>query len=174
MGENLELDGRLATRSTMQWSDRPGGGFGPAGGEQSRRRPPDGPYGPEHVNVASQRADPDSLLNWVAGAVRTRRQIPELGAGRWRTLKTDDDTVLAHTCEMDGSGFVAVHSLSGEPRTVDVQVEDPDRLFEVLSTPGTGLRRADGHLTIDLPRYGHLWIQTDQPLQGHSKDLPRT
>ena len=174
MGENLELEGRLATRSTMQWSDRPDGGFGPVDGEPSRRPPPEGPYGPGDVNVSAQRAAPDSLLNWVAGAVRTRRQIPELGAGRWRVLETENDAVLAHTCRMEGACFLAVHSFAAEPQTVEVEVEDPDGLFEVLAAPGTNVRRGERRLSIELPRYGHLWIQTDQPLQGHTRELPRT
>ena len=174
MGENLELEGRLATRSTMQWSAGPGGGFGPPDGAPSRRRPPDGRYGPEHVNVASQRADPDSLLNWVAGAVRTRRQIPELGGGRWSVLTTDDDAVLAHCCEMDDTRFVAVHSFADDERHVTVDVEDADSLFEVLNAAGTKAEQQGDRLVVDLPPHGYLWLQTDRPLQGHTSGLPRT
>lgn len=174
MGENLDLEGRLATRSTMQWSDRPGGGFGPADGEPSRRSAPDGPFGPEHVNVAAQRADPESLLNWVSGAVRTRRQIPELGAGSWEVLETDEDAVLAHCCRMDESCFVGVHSFAGHPLTVEVRADEAEELFEILCAPGVEVERRDKSLVIDLPRYGHLWLQTDQPLQGHTSELPRT
>jgi trehalose synthase len=174
MGENLGLEGRLAVRSTMQWSDRPDGGFGPSEGTPSRRCPPDGDYGPEQVNVASQRADPDSLLNWLSGAVRTRRQIPELGAGRWSVLTADDDAVLAHCCEMEESCFVAVHSFADDERRVTVEVDAAESLFVVLAANGATAEQRRGQLIADLPAHGYLWLQTDQPLQGHTSALPRT
>jgi trehalose synthase len=174
MGENLELQGRLAMRSTMQWNDGPHGGFGPADGAAPHRFPPEGPYGPEHLNVSAQRADPDSLLNWVAGAVRTRRQIPELGAGRWSVLQTDDDAVLAHCCEMEDSSFVAVHSFAGEDRRVDVDTGAAGSLLRVLNAPGTDVDQHDARLVIDLPGHGYVWLQTDRPLQGHTSGLPRS
>ena len=174
MGENLDLEGRLAVRSTMQWSDRPDGGFGPPGATPCRRRPPEGAYGPDQVNVAAQRADPGSLLNWVAGAVRTRRQIPELGAGAWTVLTTDDDAVLAHCCAMNESCFVAVHSFACEERRVAVDVDEPESMFEVLAAPGVAVDHRSGRLVVDLPAHGYLWLQTDRPLQGHTSELPRT
>lgn len=174
MGENLDLEGRLATRSTMQWNDRPDGGFGPPDGEPSRRFPPDGRYGPGEVNVSSQRADPGSLLNWVAGAVRTRRQIPELGAGSWSVLDTGDDAVLGHCCEMEDSCFVALHNLAGERRSIELEHAAAESLFEVLTAPDAAVEHDDERLRVDLPRYGYLWLQTDRPLQGHTSGLPRT
>ena len=174
MGENLELDGRLATRSTMQWTSGPGGGFGPDDGEPSRRRPPAGPYGPECVNVASQRADPGSLLNWVAGAIRARRQIPELGAGEWRVLSTDQPAVFAHSCSVERSRFVALHNLSASDRSASVELHQADSVAEVLASPGSKVHHRPDALTVDLPRYGYAWFQTENPLQGHTARLPTT
>ena len=37
--------------------------------------------GPQRVNVAAQRRDPDSLLNWFERLIRRRRECPELGFG---------------------------------------------------------------------------------------------
>lgn len=165
MGENLDLEGRLATRSTMQWNDGPLGGFGPADGAPSRRRPPEGRFGPSHVNVAVQRNDPQSLFRWVSHAVRTRRQIPELGAGAWSVLSTSEDAVLAHRCEIDGSSFVAVHNLTDGERCAEVEVEECLALCEVLASPGTTVERAgQEQLVVRLPRFGHLWLRTDDPL----------
>ena len=42
----------------------------------------DGGFAPEHVNVADQRRDPDSLLNFVQLLIRRYRECPELG---WAT-----------------------------------------------------------------------------------------
>lgn len=164
MGENLALEGRLATRSTMQWNDAPLGGFGPEDGVPSGRRPPDGRFGPSNVNVAAERNDPQSLYRWMSHAVRTRRQIPELGAGTWSVLSSSEDGVLAQLCASDGSCFVAVHNLTDVERGVEIGVGACSTLREVLSSPGTSVEGAgQEHLTVRLPRYGHLWLRTDDP-----------
>src|SRR5690606_8068873 len=60
MGENLELEGRRAVRTPMQWSSEPNGGFSSATRSRLVSAPPEGGYAPEHVNVVQQRHDPDS------------------------------------------------------------------------------------------------------------------
>lgn len=173
MGENLDLEGRLAVRSTMQWDERADGGFGPPGGAPSNRRPTSGPYGPEDVNVAGQRADPESLLNWVAGAVRARRLIPEIGEGAWQVLEVDDAAVLAHCCSMEVSRFVAVHNLTGEARRTRIALDRADDMRAVLFAPGTRTEAAGPAIDVELPRFGYVWLQTRNPLQSHTEELPR-
>ena len=64
MGDNLSLPERMSVRTPMQWSSEPQGGF-------SKAVKPflpvidDPVYGFRRVNVAAQRRDPDSLLNWT-------------------------------------------------------------------------------------------------------------
>ena len=82
MGENLDIEGRYGVRTPMQWSAERHGGFSTAPTRRgcagrSRR----GRVRPEHVNVAAQRRDPDSLLNWFERLIRRRRECPELGFG---------------------------------------------------------------------------------------------
>ena len=79
MGENLEIDGRLAVRTPMQWTDQRNGGFSNAAPSRLRRPLTTGAFGPEHVNVAAQRHDPESLLAFVHLLVRRYRESPELG-----------------------------------------------------------------------------------------------
>lgn len=168
MGENLELEGRIATRSTMQWNDGPTGGFGPPGGEPARRKHPDGPYGPDQVNVTEQRTDPDSLLTWVARAVHARRQVPELKVGTLSLPPCDDDAVLVHRCDLHDSAFVAVHNLSSERREAHVTLDDAAALRTVLSSHHVELDRSGSGLTLTLPPYAHLWLQTGDPLHHHA------
>ena len=47
-----------------------------------------GAYGFEHVNVAEQRRDPDSLLNWTERMIRMRKEVPEIGWGDFALLAT--------------------------------------------------------------------------------------
>src|SRR3954470_22557459 len=109
MAENPEIEGRYAVRAPMQWSAD--GGFSTA---SSLRRPMvTGAFGPERVNVASQRRDPHSLLNWFERLIRRRRECPELGFGTITLLETGADSVFAHRSDWEGATIVAVHQLSG-------------------------------------------------------------
>ena len=57
----------------------------------------EGGFGPEHVNVADQRRDPDSLLTFVQLLVRRYRECPELGwTPRAEILDQPHAAVLAH------------------------------------------------------------------------------
>lgn len=77
MGDNLRLPERECARTPMQWTSDPHGGF-----SRARRvvRPAiaDEEFGFQKVNVADQRRDPHSLLNWTERMIRTRRECPEI------------------------------------------------------------------------------------------------
>ncbi len=138
MGENLEVPGRLSVRTPMQWSDEPNAGFSSARPSRLPRPVVEGAFGPLAVNVADQRRDPASLLNWLERVIRRRRETPEFGWGSVTLLETGgDDAVLAHRCDWDGSAVVAVHNLSGEPRHARIDLgspfDDGDRLVDLLA-----------------------------------------
>ena len=86
MAENLAIEGRYAVRPPMQWADD--GGFTEA--DEGRRPMVEGEWGPQRVNVAAQRRDPGSLLNWFERLIRRRRECPELGFGALTVLDTVD------------------------------------------------------------------------------------
>ena len=90
MGENLAIEGRLAVRTPMQWTSGPAAGFTTAPATAACRPFPDGDFGPEAVNVAVQRTDPDSLLNWFERRIRLRKSAPEVAWGEtgWSTSVT--------------------------------------------------------------------------------------
>jgi maltose alpha-D-glucosyltransferase/alpha-amylase len=163
MGEDLSLSGRLAVRNPMQWSPEQAGGFSTS---DALYRPAhaEGPYGYRTVNVADQRHDPGSLHSWVAQAIRVRRESPELGWGKWRTLDVDDPHVLAIETRWRDDRTVTLHNLSAEPAKV--------RLPDDAEEPGHGqpMRQMLGDTDppyrpgeeITLGRYGFRWLrQTD-------------
>ena len=89
MGENLAEPGRAAVRTPMQWSSEAGGGFSTADPSTFPAAVAEGEYGPLAVNVADQRRDPESLLNWFERMIRRRRETPELGLGTWAVIDND-------------------------------------------------------------------------------------
>jgi maltose alpha-D-glucosyltransferase / alpha-amylase len=167
MGDDLSLHGRRAVRTPMQWSDGPGGGFS-RGAPDSLVAPPlaGGPYGFERVNVAQQRSDPSSLLNWMIRALRTRRECPEFGrARRADVLETGDGRVLAHACRDRDRSVVVVHNLSDEEVGVRLDAREAFRaettpaLLEVLSDRAYAPWDGAG---LTLSPYGFRWFRTNE------------
>ena len=138
MAENLAIDGRASVRSPMQWSDDRNGGFSTARPSRLCRPVVEGQYGPLAVNVAAQRRDNDSLLNWMERLIRRRRETPELAWGDWRLLTSNVSAVFAHRCDWDGGTVIAVHNLAAEPCHVriDLDAADTERASTTFSTSG--------------------------------------
>lgn len=160
MGENLDVPARGAVRTPMQWTDEGNAGFSTAPADRLPSAIPDGEYGPLAVNVADQRRDPDSLLNWMERLIRRRRETPEFGLGRPRVVDNEPPAVFAHRCDWMGSTVVAVHNLSAEPTPVDLPLHDiegadwADDLLHGGRTPLT-----DGCLTVTLGPYAYHWFR---------------
>jgi maltose alpha-D-glucosyltransferase / alpha-amylase len=157
MGEDLALPGRLAVRNPMQWSSGPGGGFSTAS-ELFRPAQPDGPGGYRAANVRDQRHDPESLYSWVAGAIRERRECPELGWGQWRTIEGSDPRVLAIEACWRGRRMLTLHNLSADPVTLTLpgDLADLNGAVQVLGDPGPPTSPG-GDVT--LGRYGFRWLR---------------
>jgi trehalose synthase len=161
MGENLDAPGRLSVRTPMQWSDEPGGGFSTADPKRFPCPVTDGEYGPLAVNVASQRRESDSLLNWFERLIRRRRETPEIGLGQWSVIPNDQRAVLSHRCDWDDSTIVAVHNFGAEPCRLELPldgIDDPVSAVDLLD----GLHEEDLdepvlHMTLD--GYGYRWLR---------------
>jgi maltose alpha-D-glucosyltransferase/alpha-amylase len=135
MGENLSLEGRSSVRTPMQWSDEPNGGFSSASSaELVRPVIRGGDFGYERVNVNEQRLDPDSFLNWLGRAIRTRKECPELGWGKPEVIATGDPHIFAHLCRWKGSVVLAIYNFSPEERTatLKLEAEDADHLIDIF------------------------------------------
>src|SRR5258707_5116555 len=94
MGDNLKLPERNCARIRMQWSTEPNAGFT----KSDKPCVPlisDGPYAFTHTNVAAQRRDPTSLLNWMERIIRMRKEVPEIGWGEFSFVSTGTPKVLA-------------------------------------------------------------------------------
>src|SRR3954469_23124471 len=161
MGEERPAEGRLAVRTTMQWTSGRLGGFSDAPARRLTAPVVTGGFAPEFVNVADQRRDPDSLLSFMKLLVRRYRECPELGWGEFEVLEQPHAAVLAHLCRWDDGTMVAVHNLGAEPRTVPVTLAGCDathRLEDLLQAGSTPLSDK-GAAELALEGYGYRWLR---------------
>jgi trehalose synthase len=161
MGENLDVPGRLAVRTPMQWTRQVNGGFSRAPASKLRRPMATGPFGPEHVNVADQRADPESLLNFITLLIKRYRESPELGWADFKVLDQPHRQVLAHECAWDDRRIVALHNLSPTGCVVPLQLEDCAAGFRLIDLLQDGTTEVDeaGCAKITLDGYGYRWLR---------------
>ena len=157
LGDDPRVEGRGAVRVAMQWADGPGAGF--TTGDPAVPLVTGGPFGPDRVNVADQHRDPGSLLNWMERAIRTRKELPELGWGGWRVLDADQPPVLAHRRRWQGQGVLALHNLAPEAVqvTVELDAKGGQPLAELLADQRYG--RATTGRPLDLDGFGYRWLR---------------
>jgi trehalose synthase len=162
MAENLVVEGRMSVRAPMQWSSEPQGGFTTA--EQPVRPVVAGDgFGPGAVNVAGQRREDASLLNWMERLIRRRRECPEFGWGRCGLLDSGDPAVLAHVVDWDGSTIVAVHSFADEPRETRLPVGEAEAAVDLFANDELSV--SAGEVEVPLDAYGHRWLRLRRPGQ---------
>ena len=118
-----------------------------------------GAYGPEHVNVADQLHDHDSLWSFMRRLISIRRSCPELGWGTWTVLEQPLDSVLAQRCAVEGSAVVTVHNLGAEPVTVDVPVDPDGEGLEAVDLMSDEVVTGQATARVQLDGYGHRWLR---------------
>ena len=161
MGDDLSLPERNCARTPMQWSSEPNGGF------TTCRKPvlpviTGGAYGFEHVNVAAQRRDPDSLLNWMERVLRMRKEVPEIGWGDFEVLPLAQKAVLVVRYEWRGNGVVFAHNLDADPLEIKLDARrlgsGGEFLINLLSEAHSNADRRGRHCIL-LEPYGYRWFR---------------
>lgn len=163
MGENLAIDGRLAVRTPMQWTSDPAAGFTTAPADAVSRPFPAGDFAPEHVNVAEQRTDPESLLNWFERLIRLRKSAPEVGWGDFEVLDAGDDAVLALRFQWGDRTTITLHNLA--KRAVKASLA-PGVEVGVLRDRFGSARAAKirkGRASVPIEAYGYRWLGVEPP-----------
>jgi maltose alpha-D-glucosyltransferase/alpha-amylase len=136
IGDDLRLPERECARTPMQWTSDRHAGFSRA---KKVVRPviSDGVYGYKKVNVADQRRDPQSLLNWTERMIRVRKECPEISWGNFVVLRTNVPEVLAIRYDWRNTSLVTLHNFSNAKQTVKLKVDTP--------TDGLLVEVFDGH-----------------------------
>ncbi len=160
MGDDLALPERNALRTPMQWSTEANGGFSTAAGDALVRPIVSGAFGPKSVNVDSQRSDDQSLLAWFERMLRTLRECPEFGSGRWELLDPAVASVLAMCYSAPTGTVIALSNLGEESATVDLRAELPPdaRLLEVFGNRRYG-HNFDDLSALELDGWGYRWLR---------------
>jgi maltose alpha-D-glucosyltransferase/alpha-amylase len=159
MGDNLRLPERECARTPMQWANERHAGF-----SRARRvvRPvvSDPVYGPDHVNVADQRRDPQSLLNWTERILWMRKECPEISWGAFSVLRTTNPHVLALRYDWRETSLVTLHNFANHTAKVNLKVGVPrdDVMVEVFANQRSRVRN-DGTHGISMDAYGWRWYR---------------
>jgi maltose alpha-D-glucosyltransferase/alpha-amylase len=158
MGDDLTMEERECARTPMQWTNEPGGGFSRA---QRTVRPiiDDDVYGYENVNVAQQRRDPGSLLNWTERRIRMRKECPELGWGEFTVLRVDAPEVLALRYDFRGVSMITLHNFSSRRQSfaIEPKTDNAGLLVDVFDENHS--RSESGAHEVVLPPFGHRWYR---------------
>jgi maltose alpha-D-glucosyltransferase/alpha-amylase len=155
MGDNLDLPERNCARTPMQWSTEPHAGF-------TRADKPvlpvidDGPYGYRQVNAADQRRDPSSLLNWTERLIRMRKEVPELGWGKFEVIDVKNEGVLVMQYTWRNNAVVTVHNLCDE--NLEITLPLKNKLVSLFDTAHSEPNGRGQHRVI-LEPYGYRWYR---------------
>ncbi|WP_375306560.1 alpha-amylase family protein [Bradyrhizobium sp. A11] len=161
MGDDLSLPERNCARTPMQWSTEPHGGFT----KSDRPACPvidKGPYGYPHVNVAKQRRDPNSMLNWTERIVRMRKEVPEVGWGDFAIIPTRDPAVFIMRYDWRNNSVLFVHNLDEKPREIAFSAGLPREagahLINLLAEDHSHADKHGQHRVV-LEPYGYRWYR---------------
>ena len=159
MGDDLSLPERSAVRTPMQWSHRKNGGF--SSNDAPLSRPiAEGRYGYPRVNVSAQRTEDDSLLNWMERIIRLRKELPEIGLGRFRILDTPP-SVLALRYDWENRTSIFLHNFKDRKTDCRFDPGEPDpkgvQLYCLLSHDR--YEKQSGSYAIELEPFGYRWLR---------------
>ena len=161
--DDLSLKERECARTAMQWSSAEYGGF-----SRSKKRVvpivDDKEHGYQAINVADQRRDPKSLLNWTERRIRARKELPEIGWGECTVLSVESASVLVLKYEYRGVSCVVLHNFADKAQTVhfDVRAENGGTLCDVFDQNHSTADAAGQH-RVRLQPYGHRWFRVGAP-----------
>jgi alpha-glucosidase len=130
--------GRDGERTPMQWDASNGrSGFS---ANAHTWLPVTGNY--RTVNVATESADPGSLLNWYRRLIALRRTNPALHDGRTVILDRGNASVLSYArVAPAGSTIIVALNMSAQPQTVPLGLEATGlhgaKLTTLLASPGS-------------------------------------
>ena len=121
----------------------------------------DGAYGYEHVNVAEQRRDPNSLLNWIERIIRMRKEVPEIGWGDFEVLPDPNSpailTAALRMAQQRRTVRAQPRDAAGRARASPRRIARRDRSAGEPAAEDHSQADDDGKHCMLLERYGYRW-----------------
>lgn len=112
----LSRSGRDNSRTPMQWDDGPNAGFSSTAPWFALNT------NYEQINVARQREEPNSVLNFYRALIWLRKQNRLWIYGRYQLQLAKHPHIYAYTRSLDERQGVVLCNLSGEPQQIDPHV----------------------------------------------------
>jgi alpha-glucosidase len=149
--------GRDGERTPMQWTPGPQAGF-------STNPRTWLPIAPDYktVNVETQAADPDSLLNWYRQLIALRRTNSALHDGDMVMLDKDNADVLSfvRTAPKGSSPVIVAMNMSARPKTVKINLSGTGitaRSTRTLAASDASLMKVTSPTAVVLPPFA-VWV----------------
>jgi maltose alpha-D-glucosyltransferase / alpha-amylase len=163
MGDDLSLPERESARTPMQWTSEKHGGFTLS--DRPVQKVIDDPvFGYQRVNVADERRDPDSMLNWTERVIRMRKECPEISWGDFVVVRTSCRSVLALRYDWRNTSMLTLHNFSRDPVRAAFTVDVPrgNCLVDVFSNKHSDGDESHRH-EIDLEPFAWRWFRVGAP-----------
>lgn len=160
MGDHIWMKDRDGVRLPMQWNDGLDAGFSNAPPDRLYMPPIDDElYGYTQLNVASQRADPDSLWHTIHRMIETRKEQPVFTNSSYEILPVEDRAIFVPVRIHKENALFAIHNLSGMHQRVELNLSRWEgwHVQDLLS--GRSLPDADSDpYLVSLEPYGYAWL----------------
>jgi maltose alpha-D-glucosyltransferase/alpha-amylase len=161
MGDNIYLGDRNGVRTPMQWSGGWNAGFSEA--DPERLYQPiisNAVYGYQGTNVASQRRQEASLLNWMKRLIRVRRSTRVFSRGTIQFLKPANHRVLAYVRAHGKEKVLVVSNLASTAQAIELDLRElagaiPIEMFGGSVFPRIGERP----YVLTLGPYDFFWFK---------------
>lgn len=148
--------GRDGERKPMQWDNSAQAGFSSNSNTWL-------PVTPDYtsINVRTELADPNSLLNWYKHLIALRRSNEALRTGNMTMINTDDKNVLAWLRQSPGGKTVVVAlNMSPQQQKIILQLPKSFLKLSVLATNDAALEKATG-ATVTLSPYASFVAEVE-------------
>ena len=152
MGDNIWLEDRNGLRTPMQWDASLNAGFSSASPEKLYAPViSDDIYGYAQVNVAAQRADPNSLLNRVRQMLAIRKQHPAFGWGTFDWEDTGNNAIAAYRRKTEEEALLIANNLSDQTISLSLPKD-----FLAAEDVLTGQQFTEAHFQLEPYRF--IWL----------------
>jgi maltose alpha-D-glucosyltransferase / alpha-amylase len=151
MGDNIDLPDRNGVRTPMQWDDSPNAGFsvGTPFSEFVK-----GNLGHQHINVASQVNDPDSLFRSIKRMIAIRKKHASFGGSSMEWIETGNPAVAVYIRQHNNDTMLIFNNLSSSTETVNIPAEYQKAYLDLFADWTHTLTE-----TLTLSPYFYLWLQ---------------